>query len=137
MRSVLCGCLALDEQRTHRGCTGRFLALTEERAEQVNRRAALSYANARYPEHRRSRRGILAILAGLVRSRRGVTKVEPRPIGWLMCTGLASARRLVRIHAATGTRPNLSWSCDDEATQFNAGIASITRLSPTPRRCIH
>jgi len=101
------------------------LALTEERAEQVNQ-AVLRYhtQNARYPE-------ALAALTPWYLWR------IPEPVmvqGLSWCyEGGADTYRLgyvyrprfgapvsVRIHAAMGTPPNLGWSCDDEAARFNA-----------------
>jgi hypothetical protein len=100
------------------------LALTEERAEQVNQ-AVLRYhtQNGRYPE-------TLAVLTPWYLWRIP-EPVMVRGLSWCY-EGGADTYRLgyvyrprfgapvsVRIHAATGTPPNLVWSCDDEATQFN------------------
>jgi hypothetical protein len=100
------------------------LALTEERAEQVNQ-AVLRYhtQNARYPE-------TLAALTPWYLWR------IPEPVmvpGLSWCyEGGADTYRLgyvyrprfgapvsVRIHAAIGTPPNLVWSCDDDVARFN------------------
>jgi hypothetical protein len=100
------------------------LALTEERAEQVNQ-AVLRYhtQNARYPE-------TLAVLTPWYLCRIP-EPVMMRGLSWCY-EGGADTYRLgyvyrprfgapvsVRIHAAMGTPPNLGWSCDDEAAQFN------------------
>ena len=100
------------------------VTLTEERAEQVNQ-AVLRYhrQNARYPE-------TLAALTPRYLWRIS-EPVMVRGLGWCY-EGGAGYYRLgyvyrpafgapvsVRIHAAAGTPPDLSWSCGDEATQFN------------------
>ena len=101
------------------------LALTKERAEQVNQ-AVLRYhtQNGRYPE-------TLAALTPWYLWRipepvmvRGLSwcyegGADYYRLGYLYRPGF-DAQVSVRIHAATGTPPNPGWSCDDEATQFNA-----------------
>ena len=100
------------------------LALTEERAEQVNQ-AVLRYhtQNARYPE-------TLAVLTPWYLWRIP-EPVMVRGLSWCY-EGGADTYRLgyvyrprfgapvsVRIHAATGAPPNSRWSCDDDAVRFN------------------
>lgn len=100
------------------------VALTEGRAEQVNQ-AVLRYhtQNARYPE-------ALAALTPWYLWRIP-EPVMVRGLSWCY-EGGADTYRLgyvyrpafgapvsVRIHASTGTPPNLGWSCDDEAAQLN------------------